>query len=54
MNPLLKTILFISKCEKVRVLGERAKQLDVGPTIIDGYIIALKESKKGKKLIVGM
>tara|TARA_B100001175_G_scaffold102614_1_gene87054 strand:+ start:7301 stop:8017 length:717 start_codon:yes stop_codon:yes gene_type:complete len=57
VDPLHKTIPFISKYEKARVLGERAKQLDSGansfiedldPTIIDGYMIALKEFEEKK------
>ena len=57
VDPLHKTIPFISKYEKARVLGERAKQLDAGatsfiedldPTIIDGYMIALKEFEEKK------
>jgi len=57
VDPLHKTIPFISKYEKARVLGERAKQLDAGansfiedldPTIMDGYLIALKEFEMKK------
>ena len=57
IDPLHKAIPFISKYEKARVLGERAKQLDAGatsfiedldPTIIDGYMIALKEFEEKK------
>ena len=57
VDPLHRTIPFISKYEKARVLGERAKQLDAGatpfienldPTIIDGYLIALKEFEEKK------
>jgi len=51
VDPLHRTLPFITKYEKARVLGERAKQLNSGakalvevdPTIIDGYLIALKE-----------
>jgi len=51
VDPLHRTLPFITKYEKARVLGERAKQLnsgatatvDVDPTVIDGYLIALKE-----------
>ena len=42
---------FITKYEKARIIGERAKQIDAGaeqlveiePNMIDGYLIALKE-----------
>lgn len=51
MDPLHKTMPFITKYEKAKILGERAKQINSGaqPTvavddnIIDGYLIALKE-----------
>lgn len=53
---LHQTIPFVTRYEKSRVLGERAKQIDAGgepfveiePDVIDGSIIALKEyySKK--------
>jgi DNA-directed RNA polymerase subunit K/omega len=51
MDSLHKTLPFITKYEKARILGERAKQIDAGalplvevdPSIIDGYLIALKE-----------
>ena len=51
IDPLHKTLPFITKYERARILGERAKQLnmgakpliDIGPEIIDGYIIAEKE-----------
>jgi DNA-directed RNA polymerase subunit K/omega len=51
MDPLHKTMPFITKYEKTKLLGERAKQINAGaqPTvvvdenIIDGYLIALKE-----------
>lgn len=51
IDPLHKTLPFITKYEKARILGERAKQLDAGaealvevdPSVIDGYLIALKE-----------
>jgi DNA-directed RNA polymerase I, II, and III subunit RPABC2 len=50
-DPLHRTLPFLTKFEKARVLGERAKQLnsgakpliDIEPSIIDGYLIALKE-----------
>jgi DNA-directed RNA polymerase I, II, and III subunit RPABC2 len=51
IDPLHKTLPFVTKYEKARILGERAKQLNSGakafievdPSIIDGYLIALKE-----------
>lgn len=51
IDPLHKTLPFVTKYEKARILGERAKQLDGGaealvevdPSVIDGYLIALKE-----------
>jgi len=51
IDPLHKTLPFITKYEKARIIGERAKQLDAGaeplvevePSMIDGYLIALKE-----------
>jgi len=51
VDPLHQTLPFITKYEKARILGERAKQINAGgkpmievdPTIIDGYLIALKE-----------
>ena len=56
IDPLHKTLPFITKYEKARVLGERAKQIDSGakpfvsidPDVIDGYIIALKEFEAKK------
>ncbi len=50
-DPLHKTIPFLTKFEKSRILGQRAKQLDSGAQsfvsidkgVIDGYVIALKE-----------
>ena len=50
-DPLHKTLPFLTKFEKSRILGQRAKQLDSGAQpfvnvekgIIDGYVIALKE-----------
>jgi DNA-directed RNA polymerase I, II, and III subunit RPABC2 len=51
MDPLHKTMPFITKYEKAKILGERAKQINSGAqatvavdeNIIDGYLIALKE-----------
>ena len=56
IDPLHKTIPFITKYEKARILGERAAQINSGsaPTIeidadiIDGYLIALKEFEQKK------
>jgi DNA-directed RNA polymerase subunit K/omega len=56
IDPMHRTIPFITKYEKARILGERAKQLnsgakafvDVEPTVIDGYLIALKEYEQKK------
>ena len=56
VDPLHKTMPFITKYEKARILGERAKQLnmgakplvEIGPEIIDGYLIALKEMEERK------
>lgn len=51
IDPLHKTIPILTRYEKARVLGERAKQINSGAkpfirvdeTIIDGYLIAMKE-----------
>jgi DNA-directed RNA polymerase subunit K/omega len=56
IDPLHKTMPIVSRYEKARVLGERAKQLNAGAepfveideTMIDGYIIALKEFEEKK------
>jgi DNA-directed RNA polymerase I, II, and III subunit RPABC2 len=56
VDPLHKTMPFITKFEKARLLGERAKQINAGaqPTvkvddeIIDGYLIALMEYEEKK------
>jgi|LakMenEpi03Aug12_release.lakeMendotaPanAssembly.Ray.scaffolds.fasta_scaffold691346_1 DNA-directed RNA polymerase I, II, and III subunit RPABC2 len=53
---LHKTLPFLTKYEKARILGERAKQLDAGaqpfiqvdPTVIDSYLIALSELEQKK------
>ena len=50
-DPLHRTFPFITKYERARILGERAKQLnmgakplvEIGPDVIDGYLIALEE-----------
>ena len=51
IDPLHKTVPFITKYEKARILGERAKQINTGAkifikiekTLIDVYLIALRE-----------
>lgn len=56
IDPLHRTIPFLTKYEKARILGERAKQLNSGakpfvevePSLIDGYLIALKEFEQKK------
>lgn len=56
IDPLHKTLPFITSYEKTRIIGERAKQLNEGAhplveidkNIIDGYLIALKEYEEKK------
>jgi DNA-directed RNA polymerase subunit K/omega len=56
IDPLHQTLPFLTKYEKARILGERAKQINLGATVfvdvepemIDGYLIALKEFKQKK------
>lgn len=56
IDPLHKTLPFITRYERARILGERAKQINSGakplvdlePNVIDGYIIALKEFEEKK------
>jgi DNA-directed RNA polymerases I, II, and III subunit RPABC2 len=51
VDPLHQTIPFVTRYEKARVIGERAKQINSGAkpfieveqSMIDGYLIALKE-----------
>ena len=51
IDKLHNTLAFVTKYEKTRIIGERARQLnlgaipfiDVSPDIIDGYLIALEE-----------
>jgi len=51
IDPLHKTVPFLTKYEKARILGERAKQINAGAkpfvkvenNVIDGYLIALSE-----------
>ena len=56
VDPLHKTLPFITKYERARILGERSKQINMGakplveiePDVIDGYLIALKEYNEKK------
>jgi DNA-directed RNA polymerase I, II, and III subunit RPABC2 len=56
IDPLHKTIPFLTKYEKARILGQRAKQIEIGAkplisvpeNIIDGYIIAELELREKK------
>jgi DNA-directed RNA polymerase I, II, and III subunit RPABC2 len=56
IDPLHRTLPFLSKYEKTRILGERAKQINDGakpfvetnPSVIDGYLIALAELEQRK------
>lgn len=56
IDPLHRTLPFLTKYEKTRILGERAKQINDGakpfvdsdPSVIDGYLIALKELEEKK------
>jgi|APGre2960657373_1045057.scaffolds.fasta_scaffold95084_1 DNA-directed RNA polymerase I, II, and III subunit RPABC2 len=56
IDQLHRTIPILTRYEKARVLGERAKQLNSGAkpfvkiddTVIDGYLIALKELEEKK------
>lgn len=56
IDPLHKTLPFITCYEKTRIIGERTKQLDEGAkpfvdvdkTIIDNYLIAMQEYKEKK------
>ena len=51
-----QTLPFVTKYEKARILGERARQLEAGAipfvkietSMIDGYLIALKEYEQKK------
>ena len=51
IDPLHQTMPILTRYEKARILGERARQINAGaspmievePTLIDGYLIALKE-----------
>lgn len=56
IDELHKTLPFLTKYEKTRILGQRAKQINDGATpfikvpegVIDGYLIALKELEEKK------
>lgn len=56
VDPLHKTLPFVTRYEKARVLGERAKQINSGAQpfvpvdnmLIDGYLIALQEFEQKK------
>jgi len=56
IDPLHRTLPFLSKYERTRILGERAKQINDGAkpfvdcdeSVIDGYLIALKELDEKK------
>ena len=56
IDDLHRTIPFMNKYEKTRILGQRAKQLNEGApplikidsTVIDGYLIAVKELEQKK------
>lgn len=56
IDPLHRTLPFITKYEKARILGERAKQINAGgepmvkvdEDVIDGYLIALEEFNQKK------
>jgi len=56
VDPLHKTLPFLTKYEKTRILGERTHQINSGSNpfiqvesdIIDGYLIALKELEQKK------
>lgn len=56
IDPLHRTLPFLSKYERARILGERAKQINDGAkpfvesdsSVIDGYLIAVKELEEKK------
>jgi DNA-directed RNA polymerase I, II, and III subunit RPABC2 len=56
VDPFHKTMPFVTKYERARILGERAKQINSGAepfvevddSVIDGYLIALKEYEEKK------
>ena len=56
VDDLHQTLPFVTRYEKARILGERAKQLNAGArsfvevdeNVIDGYLIAMKELEEKK------
>jgi DNA-directed RNA polymerase I, II, and III subunit RPABC2 len=56
IDPLHRTLPMLTRYEKARILGERAKQINAGAmpmievndNIIDGYLIAMKELEEKK------
>ena len=56
VDPMHRTLPFVTRYEKARAIGERAKQINSGSlpfipidaTLIDGYIIALQEFEQKK------
>ncbi len=56
VDPFHRTVPFVTRYERARVLGERAKQINSGAqpfipidtTLIDGYLIALQEFEQKK------
>ena len=60
VDDLHRTIPIMTKYEKTRILGQRAKQLNEGSpafikidsTVIDGYLIAVKELEQKKTLFI--
>ena len=56
IDPLHRTLPFVTRYEKARAIGERAKQINSGAkpfieieqSMIDGYLIALKEFEDKK------
>lgn len=56
IDPLHKTIPFVTRYEEAKIIGERAQQLESGskpfvevkPNVIDSYLIALEEYKQKK------
>ena len=56
VDPMHRTMPFVSKYERARIIGERAKQINAGAkpfievdvSVLDGYVIALAEFKEKK------
>lgn len=56
VDPMHRTLPFVTRYERARVIGERAKQINSGSmpfipidaTLIDGYLIALQEFEQKK------